>query len=235
MDQVKVTVEDLSVAIRGRRILDQVSFTVEGEVLGIAGPNGSGKSTLMREIETAAWSGRPHISFGGDGAALKPRVGYLPQRFSLPRNLTLKESVEYAAWIKGVSDVPGSAWKAIEAVHLSDQANRKVGRSSGGMVQRAGFASVLVDSPDVLLLDEPTTGVDIQQRDKMREIIAEQSRDRATIITSHIVEDLEQLCDRILVLVDGRVSFLGTVDEARIAARSESFADALLSLTGGSK
>jgi ABC-type multidrug transport system ATPase subunit len=151
----------------------------------------------------------------------------------MPKGMTVREFVEYAAWIKNSATVRASAAEAIEAAQLSAFADRRLGHVSGGVAQRTGFASVLVDAPDVLLLDEPTTGVDIHQREVMREIIAAQSPGRTTILSSHIAEDLEQLCDRILVLVKGRPRFLGSVDEARAETGEETLSGALLSLTAG--
>jgi len=227
-----VEVRGLTVSIQRRTILEEVSFSVCDEVLGIAGPNGSGKSTLLRSIERAAWRQNDAVRIG-DPAMTAPRVGYLPQGFDMPKGMTVREFVEYAAWIKNSATVRASAAEAIEAAQLGAFADRRLGHVSGGVAQRTGFASVLVDAPDVLLLDEPTTGVDIHQREVMREIIAAQSPGRTTILSSHIAEDLEQLCDRILVLVKGRPRFLGSVDEARAETGEETLSGALLSLTAG--
>lgn len=228
-------VESLTVAARTRTLLDSVTFSVADEVLGIAGPNGAGKSTLLRTIESAAWRPVRGVSFPGAHGSSRPAVGYLPQKFGLPLDLRVREFVEYVAWVKNVKDPTRAARRAIGSAHLAEFSDHKLARVSGGVAQRVGFASVLVDRPDVLLLDEPTTGVDMHQREGMRRIIAEQSPGRITILSSHIIEDLEELCDRILVLGAGTMRFLGTVDEAMSTAGKSSLSHALLALSGDAR
>jgi ABC-2 type transport system ATP-binding protein len=230
----EISVNNLTVKIKGELILDSVSFAAAGEVIGIAGPNGSGKSTLLRAIDSASRSSSTSITLRQAGGG-KPNVGYLPQTFDLPSELTVREFVEYAAWLKKAPADNADIDRSIASVRLEEFSAHKLRTVSGGVAQRAGFASVLVEQPDILLLDEPTTGVDLQQREVMRGIIAAQGPGRLTILTSHIVEDLEQLCDRILVLVNGRMVFLGTAQEACAAAESPLFADALLALTGAQR
>jgi ABC-2 type transport system ATP-binding protein len=228
-----LSVDSLTIEVRGRKVLDSVSFTVADEVLGVAGPNGAGKSTLLRAIESAAWRKRRGVHFSASPGSGRSTVGYLPQKFALPGDLRVREFVEYAAWVKGMPSGRRAAAQAIDAVRLVGERERKLRQVSGGVAQRTGFAGVLVDGPGVLLLDEPTTGVDIHQREVMRGIIADQSAGRVTLLSSHIIEDLEVLCDRILVLGDGAVRFLGTIDEAMSAAGEPSLSTALMALSGG--
>lgn len=227
-----VLVEELSVKLTNQNILDSISFSAADEILGIAGPNGSGKSTLLSTIESAAWRKHAGVTLLGRAHTSSPRVGYLPQTFRMPRDLTVRQFVEYAAWIKRAKTGGAGIDRAMVAARLEEFADHKIGKVSGGVAQRAGFASVLVDDPDILLLDEPTSGVDIRQRDFMRTAISAQRQGRVTILSSHIIEDLEQLCDRVLVLVGGRVVFLGTPGEACSRTARRTFSEALLELTG---
>lgn len=233
MSAPRLSVESLTVQRSGRALLESVTFSVSDEVLGVAGPNGAGKSTLLRAIESAAWRKTPGVTYSPTTSSARIVVGYLPQKFTLPGELSVRQFVEYAAWVKGVRDGRRAATRAIDSVRLADDSARRLRHASGGIAQRAGFAGVLVDDPDVLLLDEPTTGVDIHQREIMRRIIADQSPGRVTILSSHIIEDLEQLCDRVLVLGRGTVRFLGTTDEARRAAGESNLSTALMALSGG--
>lgn len=226
-------VDSLTIKRRGQTVLDGISFEAENEILGVAGHNGSGKTTLLRAIESAARKTDRRVQFGRARETRRLAVGHLPQAFSLPKALTVKEFVAYAAWVKNVADPRRAAGQAIASTRLVPFGNQVLGRVSGGVAQRAGFASVLVDDPEILLLDEPTTGVDIYQRSVMRDVVADQGKGRVTIISSHIAEDLEQLCDRVLVLGRGKVRFLGTIDEARRAAGEADISKALVALSGG--
>jgi ABC-2 type transport system ATP-binding protein len=230
-----VSVDSLTIRTRGHVILDAVRLTASDEVLGVAGPNGSGKTTLLSTIESAAWRRVPGVTLGANTAGARPEVGLLPQRFRLPKALSVREFIEYAAWLKRVPSPRTRAEGAMRDTHLTEFADVKLGRVSGGVAQRAGFAAVLVSSPDVLLLDEPTTAVDIGQRAAMREIIAEQRPGRVTIMSSHLAEDLEALCDRVLVLGQGKVRFLGTIGEAIATSGTSNLSEALLALSGNAR
>ena len=225
----RLNLRALTVMVRGKVVLDSVTLSASDEVLGIAGPNGGGKSTLMRAIESASRKDRAGVSLRPMAGRQRPTIGYLPQRFDLPKELTVRQFVEYSAWVKGVGKDDASS--ALRLARLDEFSEQRLRHVSGGVAQRAGFASVLVNAPDVLLLDEPTTGVDIHQREVMRGLIAEQSRGRVTLFSSHIAEDLEQLCDRVLVLSRGEVRFLGTIAEALATTGESTFSVALLVLS----
>lgn len=223
-----LSVDTLTIQARSVSILDSVSFSVGNEILGIVGPNGSGKTTLLRAI--ASGEHNESISFGGSDSG-EHKVGYLPQKVRLPKRLRVREFLEYAAWIKDVRPVRERAASTIANLELGSFAERPISKVSGGVEQRTAFGSVLISEPDVLLLDEPTTGVDIHQREVMRSLIAHHGRGRTTILSSHIAEDIEMLCDRVLVLVGGRVRFLGSISEAVNATGVNRFGDAVSRLS----
>lgn len=229
--RTRLSVESLNVKTNGKTILDGLTFSAESEVLGVAGANGSGKTTLLKAIEAAARGKEERVSLASSSGHGKPTVGYLPQSFRLPGVMRVREFIEYACWIKSVPSIGESTTAAIREAQLEPFQNLRLNRVSGGVAQRTGFASILVDDPEILLLDEPTTAVDIEQREVMRELIASQSRGRVTLISSHIVEDLEKLCDRILVLNKGQLTFIGSAAQACEVTGQGTFSEALVALS----
>jgi ABC-2 type transport system ATP-binding protein len=213
--------------------LADVTLEVGQGVLGLAGVNGSGKTTLLQVL---AGNTKPTTGIVGvdDGSAgllpmRKRRLGVLPQSFTFPAGLVITDFVAYSAWLKGhgkkASDL---ARGALDRVGLSPDAKTPLGRASGGMVRRAGFAAAIVDDPHVLLLDEPTTGVDPEQRQTMRRLIAENSATRITVMSSHVCEDIESLCEKFVILDAGAVAFSGTPSEAKARVSAGSLEDAIV-------
>ncbi|MSR47338.1 MAG: ATP-binding cassette domain-containing protein [Planctomycetes bacterium] len=200
-----------------------VSFTVERGLLGLLGANGAGKSTLMKIIAglLEPTSGRVELD-GVDITAQPARVwsqlGYLPQDFGFYAHLTGAAMLEHLLALKGV-DAPGGR-KALVAellakVNLADAAKRKVKGYSGGMRQRLGIAQAIAGSPRLLIVDEPTAGLDPEERLRFYDLLAELAADRIVLLSTHIVEDVAVLCPRLLVIRGGRV----LADTAPAAAR----------------
>lgn len=197
-----------------------IDLTVpRGSVFGLLGPNGAGKSTLVKILLTVI---KPTQAAGhmlghriGNRDALR-KVGYLPEHHRFPEYLTARQVVDHTACMTGVSpsDRRRLAPQLLELVGLGDWQNAKVGGFSKGMKQRVGIAQSLINQPDLILLDEPTDGVDPVGRREIRDIIHRlREEGRTVFLNSHLLSELEMLCDQVAILVQGKVAKQGTIDE----------------------
>ncbi|TKX57953.1 ABC transporter ATP-binding protein [Halorubrum sp. SS5] len=205
--------------------LDDVTLSVaEGEIFGFLGPNGAGKSTTIDILldfvrPTAGSASVLGRDVQADSLAVRQRVGVLPDGYHLYDRLTARQHLEFAADSKEADDDIGAV---LERVGLADAADRTAGGFSKGMKQRLVLAMALVGEPDVLILDEPTTGLDPNGARRMREIIREERDRGATVFfSSHILEQVEAVCDRVGILRDGRIVAVDTIDALRGALDSE--------------
>lgn len=204
----------------GVRALDQVSLTLPNGLFGLLGPNGAGKSTLMRTIAglQAPDSGEIHfqgIDVVGDPGALRRRLGFLPQDFGVYPRLSAPRLLDHFAVLKGVSDRKRRR-EQVEAVlhetNLAEAGNRAVSSFSGGMHRRFGIAVSLLGDPKLMIVDEPTAGLDPLERNRFHQLLARLSRDRVVLFSTHIVEDVRDLCSRAVILAGGRVLMEGETD-----------------------
>ena len=196
-----------------------------GEIFGLLGPNGAGKSTLVKIMMTVVRSTQITGTVLGRPVGHKPtlrRVGYLPEHHRFPGYLTGRQGLQFYAALSGV-DRPTRKRRAtelLEVVGMADAADRKVSTYSKGMLQRVGLAQALVNDPELILLDEPTDGVDPVGRRDIRDILLELRRDGKTIfLNSHLLSELEMMCDRVAILVQGKVVMQGTLDELTADSR----------------
>jgi ABC-2 type transport system ATP-binding protein len=205
---------------RRLRAVAGVSFRVEpGEVFGLLGPNRAGKTTLVKLLLSlcAPTSGRVS-RFGrllADRSTLA-RVGYMHENQAFPRYLSATALLEYygALALMAEPDVRRRAPELLERVGLADRGHEPIARFSKGMLQRLGLAQALLNDPDLLVLDEPTEGLDLVGRRLVHAVIAEQRRrGRSVLLVTHSLADVEQLCDRVAVLVNGRLTFLGPLSK----------------------
>lgn len=205
----------------GRKIaVDCVSTVLRSGVYGLLGENGAGKTTLMRMLcaileptsGEVFLDGREVTSMGGDYRDL---LGYLPQDFGYYPNYTAKEFLLYMAALKGIPrDVAGSRTKELlEVVGLSESASKKIKTFSGGMKQRVGIAQALLNEPKLLILDEPTAGLDPKERVRFRNMISDYAAGRIVILSTHIVSDIEAIADEVLLMKKGKLVSQGTVSE----------------------
>ncbi|RDB61615.1 ABC transporter ATP-binding protein [Gordonibacter sp. 28C] len=202
------------------RAVEDVVLEIGQGIFGLLGPNGAGKTTLIRLIATLLKPTAGSIEFDGcdtlrDRRRFRARLGYLPQRFGLYPNLTARDHILYYASLKGVKgrEAREETERLLAAVGLSADADRCVGAFSGGMKQRVGIAGALVGSPRLLVVDEPTAGLDPEERIRFRSILEEASRDAVVILSTHILQDVELGCSRLAVVSRGRLVADATPDE----------------------
>ncbi|MEF9906187.1 ATP-binding cassette domain-containing protein [Streptomyces sp. P9-A2] len=212
-----------------RQVLHGVNFTVGAGVTGLLGPNGAGKTTLLETLSTLLPPSAGTLSvLGADAAERRARenirrgIGFLPQGFGYPPNFRVIDFVEYAAWSKGLPHrkISEAAREAMNAVDLSQFGHRPLKALSGGMLRRAGIASAIVHSPSFLILDEPTVGLDPQQRTQFRELVIRISDRTSVLLSTHLTEDISVACDRVLVLNKGTIAFDGSVEELSARGRA---------------
>ncbi|MEV7776234.1 ABC transporter ATP-binding protein [Kitasatospora sp. NPDC086791] len=215
---------------RKKMAVDGLDLSLGIGTHGLLGPNGAGKTTLIRTLATVLRpTGGELELFGtavgglGDHRALRRRIGYLPQDFGYYKRFTVREFVEYMAWLKEVpkADVPGAVQRAVERVGLADRADHRMKTLSGGMVRRAGIAQAIVNDPAVLLLDEPTAGLDPAQRMRFRELLQELGRDTCVVVSTHLVEDVAAACSDVVLFADGRLVFQGAPEDLAAAGGPE--------------
>jgi ABC-2 type transport system ATP-binding protein len=197
--------------------LHGIELTQGPGILGLLGPNGAGKSTLMRLLATLARPTSGRILWNGvdvvrDPKALRRALGYLPQAFGVYPTLSAREFLAYMAAVKGLpSRETGSAVeRVLAAVGLAHAADRRLADFSGGMRQRVGIAQALLNEPTLIVVDEPTVGLDPEERLRFRQLIAELARERLVLLSTHIVSDVDSSADRIAVMRDGRLIANGT-------------------------
>ncbi|MFD9395240.1 ABC transporter ATP-binding protein [Streptomyces sp. NPDC060000] len=226
-----LTATDLSLRYGGTRALDGVSLRLTRGVTGLLGPNGAGKTTLLRVLATAVPpDGGEFTALGHDPGsasgrlALRRTLGYLPQSPGFHPEFTAFEFVDYVAILKELTDRGArlsEVRRVLEAVDLSEVRGKRIKRLSGGMRQRVALAAALVGDPGFLVLDEPTVGLDPEQRMRFRELIAQAGEGRTVLLSTHQTEDVAMLCHRVVVLAQGRIRFEGTPADltARAAGR----------------
>lgn len=190
--------------------LTDYSITIERGVLGLLGPNGAGKSTLMKIIATISKPTKGTLFLDGEDIVANPDqirkiLGYLPQDFGVYPNLNAYEFLEYIAAMKGVG---GNGLRKridmlLEGVNLTADAKRPIGTYSGGMKQRIGIAQALLNDPKVLIFDEPTVGLDPEERVRFRQLISDMANDCIIILSSHIVSDIETIADEVAIMKNG--------------------------------
>jgi ABC-2 type transport system ATP-binding protein len=197
-------------------------------VVGLLGPNGAGKSTLIRILATLLAPGGGSVRVGRwdpanlrDRVEIRRRLGYLPQELGLYPRFTTFQFVDYLAVLKELKDPVERHRRvaaALEAVELGEVAGRKLKQLSGGMRRRVGIAQAIVADPELLLLDEPTTGLDPVQRSRFRQLVADLGERRTVVLSTHLVEDVAAVCTQVVVIDHGRVKFSGAPSELRAQA-----------------
>lgn len=204
---MSITVEHLTKSYGKQVALKDVSFTIEkGEIVGFLGPNGAGKSTLMKVLTTylKADEGAALVNgydVGTDTRNVQKSIGYLPEHNPLYLEMYIREYLQFNAEVYKVSN--DRIEEVIEQIGLSPQAHKKIGQLSKGYRQRVGLAAALLHNPQVLILDEPTTGLDPNQLQEIRKLIREIGKDKTILLSTHIMKEVEAVCDRVLIINNG--------------------------------
>jgi ABC-2 type transport system ATP-binding protein len=235
-----VTMQGLTKRYGGTVALDSVDLELGAGVIGLLGPNGAGKTTLIRMLSTATapTAGRitvfGHLATGplSERTAVRRNLGYLPQEVSFPRGLSCFAFIDYIAVLKEWTDTPrrhAEVRRVLDLVGLSDRTTKKIKVLSGGQRRRLALAQSFIGNPRLLVLDEPTTGLDPEQRAALRAILSERGRTGIVFLATHQTEDVAALCERVVVIAAGRVRFNGSVpDFIGLAANRVWLADAPL-------
>jgi ABC-2 type transport system ATP-binding protein len=226
-DSTAINLQNVSKIYRGRvYALNDISLSINrGEVFGLLGPNGAGKSTLIKIMMTVVRPTHAHGTILGRPVGHKPtlaKVGYLPENHRFPRYLTGRQTLEFFAALAGVdrSTRRRRAGELLELVSMSSWADQKVGSYSKGMMQRVGLAQALVNDPELVLLDEPTDGVDPVGRLDIRNVLLRlRDQGKTVFINSHLLSELEMICGRVAILVAGRVARHGRIHDLTAAGQ----------------
>jgi len=217
---ITVQAEGLTRRYGEKTALEEVSFAVQGGICGILGPNGAGKTTLLRMLASILPPSAGRAVVGGEDVRARPNrvrrlIGYLPQEFGVYRCFSAHEFLDYMALLKGIDDRGErrrQIGEVLRRVHL-DTGYQRAGTFSGGMKQRLGIAQALLGDPPLLIVDEPTAGLDPGERASFRGLLAEVSATRTVLLSTHIVADVEETAGRIMVLGGGRLLFLGSPEK----------------------
>ena len=219
---MNVEVRGLVRTFRRTRAVAGVDLSIGPGVFGLLGPNGAGKTTLLRTLATVSRPDSGAVTLLGRDPAdhrqrreIRRRLGYLPQTLSYYPAFTVSEFVEYFALLKEMprEQVPGAVARAIDRVGLAGRARSRLRTLSGGMLRRAGIAQAIVNDPQLLLLDEPTAGLDPEQRVEFRALLREIGTRSTVVVSTHLVEDVGAACTQVALMLAGRVVFTGTPGE----------------------
>ena len=217
---MRLTVDRLSKQYKNKIAVDRVSFNLTEGVTGLLGANGAGKTTLMRMITGILASTSGDITVDGipvQTEEYRAILGYLPQDFGYYPEFTAREFVQYIAALKGLdkNTAKRKTDQLLELVGLSDVAGKKIKTFSGGMKQRVGIAQAIVNDPKILILDEPTAGLDPKERVRFRNLIAEIGKNTIVLFSTHIVSDIDSIASNLLMMRDGQIIYEGAWDKEK--------------------
>jgi ABC-2 type transport system ATP-binding protein len=221
----EIHTEGLRVKAGRRMAVNGLDLKLGVGVHGVLGPNGAGKTTLIRSLATVLKPAGGAVSLlgrspsGSDLRLLRRDIGYLPQQFGFYPRFTVREFVEYMAWLKEMpkAEIPGAVQRAIDRADLAGRADDRLKTLSGGMLRRAGIAQAIVNDPRILLLDEPTVGLDPAQRMQFRDLLRSLTADTCVVVSTHLVEDVATACSDVVLMDEGRLVFQGTPAELAAA------------------
>lgn len=220
---MKLEIKNLSKTYNnGVKALNNLTLTVNKGMFGLLGPNGAGKSTLMKTIATIQEADEGSVDFNGidvfqQPLEIKKHLGYLPQEFGFYPSEKAINLLEHFALLKGIKDEKQRKTTVeyfLQKVNLIDFAHKKIGSFSGGMRQRFGIALALIGNPKLVIVDEPTAGLDPEERNRFHNLLSEVSEDTIVIISTHIVEDVSQLCTDMAIINKGEICYHNNPNEA---------------------
>lgn len=218
--RMELQAEHLSKSYRKKEALKDVNFKLEQGVYGLLGENGAGKSTLMRILTTVDFPTSGNVLYGGKNIAemdedYRDLVGYMPQDYSVYPSFTAMDFLAYMGTLKGIpaDKLKARIPEALEFVNLSDAANKKVRTFSGGMKRRIGIAQAILNNPKILILDEPTAGLDPKERIRFSNIISNMAKEKIILLSTHIVSDIEAIANQLIIIRKGEITETGNIDQ----------------------
>lgn len=203
----------------GKTALDNIDLQMESpHLIGLLGPNGAGKSTLMKLLTAALLPTKGSIQINGTPLEkaerlMKSQLGYLPQSFGLYDELTVYQFLDYMAALKGIRDSKDSINRVIEQTNLTEKRRAQIRTLSGGQRQRVGIAQALLGDPAFLIFDEPTVGLDPEERVQFRNLFSQLAKNKLILLSTHIIEDIQSICNQLLIIAHGKILFSGAPDE----------------------
>ncbi len=223
----RIEIRDLSKNFGKKQALKHVNLQIESGMFGLLGPNGAGKTTLMKVLTTLTKKSSGEVKVCNipveQCVQVRRIIGYLPQDFSMYGNMKASEALDYLAVLSGMSKKERAVKvpEMLERVNLGEQQNTKVKAMSGGMKRRLGIAQAIIHDPKVIVVDEPTAGLDPEERVRFRNLLCEIAKDRIVILSTHIVGDIEATCENIAVLNQGEILFRGKVSQLLEAVKGK--------------
>lgn len=208
---MSITVSNLTKIYGEQKAVNDISFTIQqGEIVGFLGPNGAGKSTTMKMITGYLQASAGEISVSGidvkkEPLSVKKKIGYLPESNALYYDMYVREYLGFMADLHDVGNKKQKVEDVIRLTGLTPESNKKLGQLSKGYKQRVGLAAALLHDPEVLILDEPTSGLDPNQIIEIRNVIKEQGKNKLVLFSSHILQEVEAICDRVIIINKGRI------------------------------
>lgn len=226
---MNITIQNLTKRYGPQKAVDNISFEVKtGEILGFLGPNGAGKSTTMKILTGYLGAGDGEVKFGERSLAdfgdqIKKHIGYLPENNPLYLDMPVIDYLEFCASLQGVpkSEIQEKVRKMVRVCGLNAEKHKKIGELSKGYRQRVGLAQAMIHDPEILILDEPTTGLDPNQIVEIRKLIRELGKEKTVILSTHILPEVEATCDRILIINKGKIVANGTAETLRSQAAGQ--------------
>lgn len=216
---MEIVINNLSKNYGKKEALKSISLTIPSGMYGLLGRNGAGKTSLMRILATLSAPTSGEILMNGisikETAKIREMIGYLPQDFSMYKNMTVFGAMDYLGLLSNISDTARKERiiTLLERVNLQNDVRTKVRDLSGGMKRRLGIAQALLHNPQILIVDEPTAGLDPEERIRFRNLLSEFAEERIVLLSTHIAADIESACERVAVLNDGNLIFSGSVEE----------------------
>ena len=216
----KLKIKNLNFNYKNKKALDNINLTLTNGVIALLGPNGAGKTTLMKLLVTLYETENGeielnNIKYSKNNERIKSNIGYVPQDFDMYNNINGQEYLEFVAKMRGVpkSDLKNHIQRVVSKVNLEEFINKKIGTYSGGVRRRLGIAQALIGDSKLIVMDEPTVGLDPEQRNEFRKLLPIISKDAIVLISTHIVEDIQFNCNKLIILNQGKVLYDGTIDE----------------------
>jgi ABC-2 type transport system ATP-binding protein len=215
---MSIEVQNLTKIYDGQKALDEVSFSIGGaEIVGFLGPNGAGKSTTMKIlsghiVETSGTANILGMDVSKESLEIKKRIGYLPELNPLYGDMYVREYLFFIADIHKIKDTQKAINRVIKSTGLERESRKKISQLSKGYKQRVGLAQALINDPDVLILDEPTSGLDPNQMKEIRSLILSLGKNKTILLSSHIMQEVEAMCSRVIILNKGKIIADDTIE-----------------------